>query len=451
MEVARGRLQHRSQHAAVEGRGVPAGLHALHRLHVLQEDAAPEFRVRLPQRRASDARRRLRVEIADADALHRRLPPARQQHDAVPVVGVQGVEQVRIDRDVFRPCRPVVRQARRARESAVHRRQRRGVDQADLPGVTVGAGDQLVVLDPGIAVEPRMDGGQMIALEIVLHRQLPVAADLQFEGGILGAGVKALPGEIGPARRQRSQRLVQIRRRAGKIGEDDAEAHRGPHLGQTELVRPDRVVPPDADAAHMGRRVQPPVQPVAPGVIGAADHRAGPAGMADQLQAPVAADVVEDAHPVVAAAHHQQGQVGNVDRHHRAALRHIALEADGDPAALPDGAALRRLEAGIHIGGIGQRRGEVEGFGDPLQVSGESGRHGRRGRGGIHGVHPAAALLSEAACARPRVPHRRIPAADISSATARTETRAGRPTPPQRRSSRRGRRCGPCRPAPVPS
>src|SRR3546814_7595553 len=77
--------------------------------------------------------------------------------------------------------------------------ERRAVGSAALPRQTAFDRDVVVVLQARVAVQRRMDPRQVIGLAVVLHRQLPVAADLDGEGGVGAAVTQPREVEVGPA------------------------------------------------------------------------------------------------------------------------------------------------------------------------------------------------------------------------------------------------------------
>src|SRR3546814_9907503 len=65
-----------------------------------------------------------------------------------------------------------------------------------------------------------MDPRQVIGLAVVLHRQLPVAGDLDGEGGIGAAVAKLREVEVAPALGDRSDEGVDVRRLPAEVDED---------------------------------------------------------------------------------------------------------------------------------------------------------------------------------------------------------------------------------------
>src|SRR3546814_19148702 len=100
-----------------------------------------------------------------------------------------------------------------------------------------------------------MDPRQVIGLAVVLHRQLPVAGDLDGEGGIGAAVAKLREVEVAPALGDGSDEGVEVRRLPGAVDEDGIASDGGAHRlqdvpGLVEAVT--RVCP---RAAEEGRRL----------------------------------------------------------------------------------------------------------------------------------------------------------------------------------------------------
>src|SRR3546814_7504389 len=74
-----------------------------------------------------------------------------------------------------------------------------------------------------------MDPRQVIGLAVVLHRQLPVAGDLDGEGGVGAAMAKAREVEVPPALGDGSDEGVEVRRLPGEVDEDAIAPAGGAH------------------------------------------------------------------------------------------------------------------------------------------------------------------------------------------------------------------------------
>src|SRR3546814_21155376 len=74
-----------------------------------------------------------------------------------------------------------------------------------------------------------MDPRQVIGLAVVLHRQLPVAADLDGEGGVGAAVTQPREVEVGPALGDARGEVRESRRLAGEVDEDGVCPDGGTH------------------------------------------------------------------------------------------------------------------------------------------------------------------------------------------------------------------------------
>src|SRR3546814_19156948 len=74
-----------------------------------------------------------------------------------------------------------------------------------------------------------MDPRQVIGLAVVLHRQLPVAADLGGEGGVGAAVTQPREVEVGPALGDGRDEVRESRRLAGEVDEDGVCPDGGTH------------------------------------------------------------------------------------------------------------------------------------------------------------------------------------------------------------------------------
>ena len=164
---------------------------------------------------------------------------------------------------------------------------------------------------------------QVVALEIVVHVDLPVAG--HFVGD---AAAKRVAGQA------RAQADVDSLRPRGEVhariegGEHQSlPLHHG-HLGQADVLgtEPGRV-------GHVGRGAQTAVEAVVPAVVAAAQGaRAAPVAQGQRSGA-VAADVVQAAQDAVLAAHDQQRHAGDLTHQVVAGLGHAFGRAEQLPTA----------------------------------------------------------------------------------------------------------------------
>ena len=191
---------------------------------------------------------------------------------------------------------------------------------------------------------------QMIALDEVLDRQLPIRLQLETQPAAAAQQAEVV---IGPALLQRGEMLGERRGRRVEIDEDDGAPERT--LDGDEAVR--RLVEPfmrvDAGAAEAGGAHQLAVQRVGPGVVGA-DHGGALGRGGDELGAAVPADVVEGADLAVGAVHDQQRDAREIHRHLAARSRHVAGDAHADPVLAEGQLALGLEEGRVGVGAAGQ-------------------------------------------------------------------------------------------------
>jgi hypothetical protein len=128
------------------------------------------------------------------------------------------------------------------------------------------------------------------------------------------------------------------------------------HLGQAVGLVVEAFDGVDAVAAEIGRVDQAAVEAVAPIVIGADQASAPRAGSNHQLQAAVAADIVEGPQLTLLAAHQDDRAAGHRDRHDVARRRQLVGKARKRPAAGEDPVLLELQEPRA---GIGFRRQAV--------------------------------------------------------------------------------------------
>ena len=92
------------------------------------------------------------------------------------------------------------------------------------------------------------------------------------------------------------------------------------------------------------------VEPVGPGVVGAADRPPDVAGLADELEAAVAAHVVKGPDPPCGVAHQEHRLPGHADRRHVAGPGQLVREAGEDPGLGEDPLVLEREERLARVG-----------------------------------------------------------------------------------------------------
>ena len=91
-------------------------------------------------------------------------------------------QDIGIERDVFGPRIPFLRQVGKIGKLLALLAFELPIDQRSLAGKLARFLDVIVVFQPRIGIEPRMHPGEVVALAIVLDRQLPVGLHVELEG-----------------------------------------------------------------------------------------------------------------------------------------------------------------------------------------------------------------------------------------------------------------------------
>src|SRR5258708_15054320 len=93
---------------------------------------------------------------------------------------VMGVEEnVRKEGRIFGLGRPGRGRAGEGGEPLAIRTQLRIIDERTLARESAGLDDVVMIVEPRIAVEARMHPGQMIALAVILDRELPISPQVE--------------------------------------------------------------------------------------------------------------------------------------------------------------------------------------------------------------------------------------------------------------------------------
>ena len=211
-----------------------------------------------------------------------------------------------------------------------------------------------VRVDVDHLAEAGMGGRAVVALEVVLERDLPVRVDRPPRGGSGSASVVEVEAAARDDRRQLAERLRE-RRRVG-IGVDEEERAPGVDRDgeQREVGRVEARL-----ALRAGRLAQRAVELVRPRVVRALQRLAAAAAARDRVRA-VAADVDEAAQDALAVAGDDDRDVARLGRHERAGRRDLLRRAAVLPGAGEDALALERRDAGIGVPRRGQRPALLE-------------------------------------------------------------------------------------------
>lgn len=223
-----------------------------------------------------------------------------------------------------------------------------GLEQA---AVALGVGAVVLVhllgTEPEAVGEERhgqlgMVGPAMVALAVVLHRELPVARldDVLLEGDLGLAHV--VGGDIRP---EASGHLVEIGRRF--FGEADEQQA----FERADVDRLQAVAASSEIGAHILGMDQVAGQVVGPGMVAADEVADGRLLVVDEPRATMAADVVEGADLVVVVADDGDRGPADIDDHDVAGLRHVGLDADIDPVPAEDGFHVGLEDLGAEIEG----------------------------------------------------------------------------------------------------
>ena len=274
-----------------------------------------------------------------------------------------------------------------------------------------------------------MVGPAMVALAVVLHRELPVAGldDVLLEGDLGLAHVVRL--DIGS---ELCGHLIEIGRRF--VGEADEE-----QAGErADVHRLEAVAALLEVRTHMLGMDQVAGQIVGPGVVAADEVADRGLLLVDEPGAAVAADIVEGADLVVVVAHDRDRGLADLDDHDVAGLRHVGLDADIDPVPAEDD-----LHVGLEHLGAEVERGREGVAGTTLAQQAL-----KRGRRHIeHGDLPSRIWLSGSIDGRR--PHRfHISDIPLANRDAGKPAVSGLPTPA---GSPKPRRAGPASPPRAPA
>ena len=219
-----------------------------------------------------------------------------------------------------------------------------------------------------------MNRADVVALEIVLGIGLPVAGQIVRAAQGRRSDLQPSPGQ------QDLQRGDMVRQRCGPDvhrGEDQPAPGLQPQGQKAEFAR----VKP-LRRAESRRRPQPPVQGIAPAVIGADQFTLAMAARAhDQRPGPVATDIVKGAQGAVLAPDRQQAMPRDVGRDPVAGGRHLGIMAQEQPGLAEHGRTLARpgVRTAVQSGGKRGLHGGDEGPGSRVPSTGLRSRsHPRR-------------------------------------------------------------------------
>ena len=225
------------------------------------------------------------------------------------------------------------------------------VGRGDQLLIPVGVGELALIQRLGREAEAvgeqgngqlRMVGRAVIALAVILHRDLPVAV-LDQVNGLDDLGVGQVVG--GQIRRHLGGEVCDVAWRIVREADEQKPRH------GADVDRLEALAALVEFLAHVVGEDQVPVQIVGPGVVAADEIADDGSGLIHQPGAAVAADVMEglDGHVVVADDQHRPG--ADVDRDHVARLRHVRLDRDIDPVLAEDGleVLLEDVRAGVEV------------------------------------------------------------------------------------------------------
>src|SRR5918996_1439753 len=201
--------------------------------------------------------------------------------------------------------------------------------------------------------QPRVRGRAVVALEEVLHADLPVRSVLRLRALQEAEAVDVDPrlgDTLGNVLEEIGERLGAL------VGAHEEERPPGlePERDEAELLAVDAAL-----ALGSRRREQLSVEAVRPRVVRALEGRA-PAGAAADDGAPVPADVEERAELSLIIADDDDGDVADPGSGERARLRYVAGVADVLPRRAEDALALELEDGGIRVPGPGQRARAVQ-------------------------------------------------------------------------------------------
>ena len=194
-----------------------------------------------------------------------------------------------------------------------------------------------------------MHVGDVVDVDEVLHRELPVGGDLEGEARPVHEAAEVVAG---PAPVEGPDHLVEVRGGRVQVDEHHLVPDRASHRLEPGPLR--RVVLVHSEAAVVGAAHQGARKVVAPGVVGAHDAPLAAAHLVHQAHPAVPAVVVEHAQLPVLAPHHEEGAArrgGNGQN--VAGLRHVSGQPEREPAAREEALPLEPEEpvAPVGVGG----------------------------------------------------------------------------------------------------
>ena len=271
-----------------------------------------------------------------------------QQQNGEGMVVMDAEKNIRKQRDIFGAGIPFSGQAPEAWKAAPVGADLRLIDGGSLAGIALGIEDVVMVLQPRIAVQGRVNEGKVVGLAIILDREFPVAVEREADRGI-GAGMDKRMVELAPAFDERGGRFFKGRCRAADIHENDVAPDMRANTDQRQITGFDAVMAVDIGAADMRCAAQIAVEIIGPGVIGAGDRSPQPDRFLDQDHAAVSADILEHVDSAVGVPDHQHRNAKKRYRFRHAGRCDVLAEPDRGPAVAEHPVLFLSEHAGIDI------------------------------------------------------------------------------------------------------
>ena len=202
-----------------------------------------------------------------------------------------------------------------------------------LPEEAVAFLNRVMILHRRVAVQPFVHVRQVVVVDEVLHRELPVRFEVVRAALGAAQGAEVVPR---PPLFERGDVVGELGGTAREVHEYEAVPHRAAH--PRESVDGFGAVP--ARPVEVGRTHESAVERVGPGMVRAGEARPSAHRFGEDLQAAIPAVVVKHMDGAGRVAGHDDALAGDLARRGVAAFGNVVHEPDADPAVREQGATL---------------------------------------------------------------------------------------------------------------